>query len=291
MPSVQGFGLSLPMIKIDGGLSTALEELGADLKSMLWTGELIDKNPDQIIAAHRAYVDAGAKILISSSYQVSFIGEAKSGINDLTVSRLLVKSTELAKQASIGSDAKVAASIGPYGAALGDGSEYRGNYQISDEQIREFHSRRIEILAETKPDLFAVETIPSMREARIIEELIINTKIPYWISFSCKDELHISEGDTFEDAIGALEKSPNRLAVGVNCTDPRFISPLLRSVQSQEPFVIYPNAGRVWDAESKIWIGDPLGFNQYISDWIELGTEFIGGCCGVGPKEISTLAS
>ncbi len=221
MPLVQGFGLSLPMIKIDGGLSTALEELGADLKSVLWTGELIDKNPDQIIAAHRAYVDAGAKILISSSYQVSFIGEAKSGINDQTVSRLLVKSTELAKQASIGSDAKVAASIGPYGAALGDGSEYRGNYQISDEQIREFHSRRIEILAETKPDLFAVETIPSIREARIIEELIINTKIPYWISFSCKDELHISEGDTFEDAIGALEKSPNRLAVGVNCTDPR----------------------------------------------------------------------
>lgn len=291
MPLVQGFGLSLPMIKIDGGLSTALEELGADLKSVLWTGELIDKNPDQIIAAHRSYVDAGAKIIISSSYQVSFIGEAKSGINDQTVSRLLVKSTELAKQASIGSDSKVAASIGPYGAALGDGSEYRGNYQISDEQIREFHSRRIEILAETKPDLFAVETIPSMREARIIEELIINTKIPYWISFSCKDELHISEGDTFGDAIGALEKSPNRLAVGVNCTDPRFISPLLRSVQSQEPFVIYPNAGRVWDAESKIWIGDPLGFNQYISDWIELGTEFIGGCCGVGPKEIASLAS
>ena len=289
MPLVRGFGLSLPMIKIDGGLSTALEELGADLKSILWTGELIDKNPDQIIAAHRAYINAGAKIIISSSYQVSFIGEAKSGINDQTVSRLLVKSTELAKQASILSDAKVAASIGPYGAALGDGSEYRGNYLISDEELKEFHRRRIEVLAATEPDLFAVETIPSIREARIVEELIIDTKIPYWVSFSCKDELHISEGDTFEDAIGALEKSPNRLAVGINCTDPRFISPLLGSVQLQEPFVIYPNAGRVWDAESKIWIGDPRGFNQYISEWIELGAEFIGGCCGVGPKEISVL--
>jgi len=279
------------MIKIDGGLSTALEELGADLKSILWTGELIEKSPDQIIAAHRAYVDAGAKVVITSSYQVSFIGEAKSGINDQTVSRLLVKSTELAKQALIGSDAKVAASIGPYGAALGDGSEYRGNYQISDEQLREFHSRRIGILAETKPDLFAVETIPSLKEARIVEELIINTNIPYWISFSCKDELHISEGDTFEDAIGALKKSPKRLAVGINCTDPRFISSLLKSVRSKEPFVIYPNAGRVWDAESKIWIGDPLGFNQYISEWTDLGAEYIGGCCSVGPKEIASLAS
>jgi homocysteine S-methyltransferase len=279
------------MIKIDGGLSTALEELGADLKSILWTGELIEKNPDQIIAAHRAYVDASAKVVISSSYQVSFIGEAKSGINDQTVSRLLVKSTELAKQALIGSDAKVAASIGPYGAALGDGSEYRGNYQISDEQLRKFHSRRIEILAETEPDLFAVETIPSVKEAIIVEELIINTNIPYWVSFSCKDELHISEGDTFENAIGALEKSPNRLAVGINCTDPRYISSLLKSVRSKEPFVIYPNAGRVWDAESKIWIGDPLGFNQYISEWTDLGAEYIGGCCGVGPKEIASLAS
>jgi homocysteine S-methyltransferase len=279
------------MIKIDGGLSTALEELGADLKSILWTGELIEKNPDQIIAAHRAYVDAGAKVVISSSYQVSFIGEAKSGINDQTVSRLLVKSTELAKQALIGSDAKVAASIGPYGAALGDGSEYRGNYQISDEQLRKFHSRRIEILAETEPDLFSVETIPSVKEAIIVEELIINTNIPYWVSFSCKDELHISEGDTFENAIGALEKSPNRLAVGINCTDPRYISSLLKSVRSKEPFVIYPNAGRVWDAESKIWIGDPLGFNQYISEWTDLGAEYIGGCCGVGPKEIASLAS
>lgn len=279
------------MIKIDGGLSTALEELGADLKSILWTGELIEKNPEQIIAAHRAYVDAGAKVVITSSYQVSFIGEAKSGINDHTVSRLLLKSTELAKQALIGRDGKVAASIGPYGAALGDGSEYRGNYLISDEELRKFHSRRIEILAETKPDLFAVETIPSVREARIVEELIINTNIPYWISFSCKDELHISEGDTFEDAIGALEKSSNRLAVGINCTDPRYISSLLKTVRSIEPFVVYPNAGRVWDAESKIWIGDPLGFNQYISEWTDLGAEYIGGCCGVGPKEIASLAS
>ena len=291
MPLVQGFGLSLPMIKIDGGLSTALEELGADLKSILWTGDLIDKNPDQIIAAHRAYIAAGAKVIISSSYQVSYIGEEKTGKSDDAITKLLEKSIELAQIAKVKTETRIAASIGPFGAALGDGSEYRGNYQISDEQIRDFHSQRIEILASTKPDLFAVETIPSVREARIIEELIINTKIPYWISFSCKDELHISEGDTFEDAIGALEKSPNRLAVGVNCTDPRFISPLLRSIRSREPFVIYPNAGRVWDAESKIWIGDPLGFNQYISDWIELGTEFIGGCCGVGPKEISTLAS
>ena len=286
---MQGFGLSLPMIKIDGGLSTALEELGADLKSILWTGDLIDKNPERIIAAHRAYIDAGAKFVISSSYQVSYIGEDKTGKSDDEITKLLEKSTELAQIAKGKTDTKIAASIGPYGAALGDGSEYRGNYLISNEELKEFHRRRIEVLARTEPDLFAVETIPSVREAKIVEDLINKINIPYWVSFSCKDESHISEGDTFEDAILSLEKSPNRLAVGINCTDPRFISPLLRSVRSRESFVIYPNAGRVWDAESKIWVGEKLGMNKYLKDWSDLGVSYLGGCCGIGTSEIAAL--
>lgn len=288
---MQGFGLSLAVIKIDGGLSTALEEQGADLKSILWTGELIDLNPDAIINAHRSYIEAGAKVIITSSYQVSYIGEEKTGKSDEGITNLLKRSTKLAQIAATDSDTKVAASIGPYGAALGDGSEYRGNYQISESALRDFHKRRIEVLAATNPDLFAIETIPSITEAKIIEELVMNTKIPYWISFSCKDERNISEGDSFEAAISALVKSENRIAVGINCTDPRFVSSLLKSVRSREPFVIYPNAGRVWDAETKVWVGDSLGFNQYISEWTNLGAEFIGGCCGVGPKEIASLAS
>ena len=289
MPVVRGFGLSLAVIKIDGGLSTALEEQGADLKSILWTGELIEKNPDAIIAAHNAYISSGAEVVITSSYQVSFIGQEKTGKSDNEVSELLKLSTKLAKIATEGGKAKVAASIGPYGAALGDGSEYRGNYQISESSLRDFHQKRIEVLAETNPDLFAIETIPSLSEAKIIEDLIIKTKIPYWISFSCKDENNISEGDSLDTAISALVKSEDRIAVGINCTDPRFVTPLLRSISRKEDFVIYPNAGRVWDADSKVWIGDRLGFSQYIADWIDSGARYVGGCCGVGPEQIAEL--
>ena len=286
---VQGFGLSLDVIKIDGGLSTALEELGADLKSILWTGELIEKNPDAIVAAHKAFISSGAQIIITSSYQVSFIGKEKTGKSNQEISELLKTSTKLARIAAEGTSTEVAASIGPYGAALGDGSEYRGNYEISERSLRDFHLKRIEILAETKPDIFAIETIPSLTEAKIIEEIVIQTDIPYWISFSCKDERSISEGDLFNEAISALSNSENRIAVGINCTDPKFVTPLLKSVSVKEGFVLYPNAGRVWDAEAKVWIGDPTGFNLYVSEWIALGAQFIGGCCGVGPKEISAI--
>ncbi len=286
----QGFGLSLDVIKIDGGLSTALEAQGADLKSILWTGELIEKNPDAIVAAHKAFISSGAQIIITSSYQVSFIGQEKTGKSDQEISDLLKTSTKLARIASEGSSAKVAASIGPYGAALGDGSEYRGNYGISESSLKDFHLKRIELLAETNPDLFAIETIPSLTEAKIIEEIVIQTDIPYWISFSCKDERNISEGDSLDDAISALSKFENRIAVGINCTDPKFVTPLLNSVSVKEDFVLYPNAGRVWDADTKVWIGDLTGFNQYVSEWIALGAQFIGGCCGVGPAQIAELS-
>jgi homocysteine S-methyltransferase len=286
---VQGFGLSLDVIKIDGGLSTALEDQGADLKSILWTGELIEKNPDAIIAAHKAFISSGAQIIITSSYQVSFIGKEKTGKSDQEISELLKTSTKLARTAAEGSSAKVAASVGPYGAALGDGSEYRGNYGISESSLKDFHQKRIKVLAETSPDLFAIETIPSLAEAKIIEEIVIQTDIPYWISFSCKDERNISEGDSFKEAISELSNSKNRIAVGINCTDPKFVTPLLNSVSVHGDFVVYPNAGSTWDADAKVWIGDQTGFNQYVSEWIALGAQFIGGCCGVGPKEISVI--
>lgn len=277
------------MIKIDGGLSTALEELGADLKSVLWTGELIERDPQSIIRAHRSFIAAGAKVIISSSYQVSYIGEEKTGMSDYKITQLLKKSTELAQVARGNDEIKIAASIGPYGAALGDGSEYRGNYQIAEEDLEVFHRKRIEVLVQTKPDLFAVETIPSIIEAQIVEKLLLETNIPYWISFSCKDGLNISQGDSFNLAISSLAESDSRVAVGINCTDPSYVSQLLRSVEKRGDIVLYPNAGRVWDADLKIWAGEKLGINQYLKEWSDLGVSYLGGCCGIGPSEIAGL--
>ena len=278
---------------LDGGLSTALEQLGNNLNTSLWSGELLRTAPDQIEAAHKAFVDAGAQIIITSSYQISMDGCALRGWNESEVRDALLLSTELARNATRGSDVKVAASVGPYGASLADGSEYRGNYGRTKSQLKDFHRMRLQVLVESNPDLLAIETIPELTEAEAILELLEeqDMKIPYWMSFSCKDGEHISSGELFRDAVNLVSGKLGAIGVGINCTAPEFVTPLLSSAKSRIPFVVYPNSGRTWNAEIKEWEGAPTsGFSEMqIFEWKERGAKLIGGCCSVGPEEIAQM--
>ena len=274
---------------LDGGLSTALESLGNYLNSSLWTGELLQSDPQRIRDAHQLYVDAGSKILISSSYQISFLGCTRVGWSENDVQSALLLSTELARFSGI----KVAASVGPYGAALADGSEYRGNYNINFDELKAFHRQRLEILVESGPDYLAIETIPELREAQAILEVIadIGSEIPYWISFSCSSKQTISSGELFSDAVKIVSQSNGAMVVGINCTAPHLVTPLLSEVKSHLPFIVYPNSGRIWDPETKTWQGsdnDALSSFE-IKKWVSLGATIIGGCCSIGPKEIAQL--
>ncbi len=274
---------------LDGGFSTALEQLGNTLKTSLWSGELLKSHPDQVSAAHQLFVDAGAQVLISSSYQITYQGCIAHGWTKEEVDAAIIASTELARFPSV----KVAASIGPYGAYLADGSEYRGNYGLSKDELKDFHRDRLRALIATQPDLLAVETIPELTEAQSIIELIeeIDPTMPFWVSFSCKSESELSSGEKFADAVALVNSANSAIAVGVNCTKPGFIEPLLKSAKSVIPYVVYPNSGREWDSINKEWLG-PVKTSFERSDiqaWISLGATFIGGCCGVSPKDISDL--
>lgn len=274
---------------LDGGFSTALEELGNTLNTSLWSGELLKSHPDQVRAAHKLFADAGAEVLITSSYQITYPGCIALGWSREDVDKALQDSTELARFPGV----KVAASVGPYGAFLADGSEYRGNYGLSKEELKEFHRERLAALIATNPDLLAVETIPELTEAEAVIELIseLNPNMPFWISFSCKSESELSSGEKFSDAVELANKAKSAVAVGINCTKPDFISALLKSAQTNLPFVVYPNSGREWDADAKVWLG-PIDSSFEIEDiqaWKSLGATVIGGCCGVSPKDIVQL--
>ena len=281
------------VILLDGGLSTALEQLGNNLNTSLWSGELLRTAPDQIEAAHKAYINAGAQIIITSSYQISMYGCALRGWSESEVRDALMLSTQLARKATSGTDVLVAASVGPYGAWLADGSEYRGNYGKSKSELKDFHRSRLQILIESNPDLLAIETIPELTEAQAILELLSeqDVKIPFWMSFSCKDEEHISSGELFRDAAALVSGRIGAVAVGINCKAPQFVTPLLTSAKSRIPFVVYPNSGRAWNAEKKEWEGtDSAGFSEIqIFEWKERGAKVIGGCCSVGPAEIAQM--
>ena len=279
------------MIKLDGGLSTALENNGNKLTTSLWTGELIKSNPAEITKAHLDFINAGAQIIITSSYQLSYSGCGARGWSEQETDQALITSTKLAKDAvdQSGKAVKVAASVGPYGASLADGSEYKGNYGVTKTVLKDFHSRRLELLISTSPDYLALETMPDTFEVEILLELLKDCPIPFWISYSCRQGNQTNAGQSFQAAVDLAREA---MAVGINCTKPELITDLLRSASSSKPFIVYPNSGRVWDAKNKVWTGSgSAGFSdQLISEWVGAGAQIIGGCCGIGSTEIEKLA-
>ena len=276
--------------KIDGGLSTALENNGNKLTTSLWTGELIRTAPSEITKAHLDFINASSQVIITSSYQLSYLGCGTRGWSQAETDEALRASTQLAKDAvnKSGKDVKVAASVGPYGAALADGSEYKGNYGVSKSVLKDFHARRLEVLIATSPDLLALETMPDTFEVEVLLELLSDCPIPFWVSYSCKAGNQTNAGQSFADAVALADDA---IAVGINCTPPELITELLLSAKSDKPFVVYPNSGRLWDAVNKEWFGSSgAGFNQeLINQWISAGAQYIGGCCGIGADEIAEL--
>ena len=279
------------MIKLDGGLSTALESNGNKLTTSLWSGELIRSKPAEITKAYLDFINAGAQIVITSSYQLSYSGCSNRGWSDAETDQALISSTQLAKDAitQSGKSVKVAASVGPYGASLADGSEYKGNYRVSKSALKDFHERRLEILISTSPDYLALETMPDTFEVEVLLELLTDCPIPFWLSYSCKEGNQTNAGQSFQSAVYLAS---NAMAVGINCTKPELITELLHSTKSNKPFIVYPNSGRVWDAKNKVWTGSAAaGFsNKLVNEWIETGAEIIGGCCGIGAAQISEMS-
>lgn len=281
------------VLVLDGGLSTALEANGHSVGESLWTGELLLSNPDAVTEAHRQFVDAGADIIITGSYQLSFEGGRRAGWTDDDTERALRNSTTAARLAA-DEGTLVAASVGPYGAFLNDGSEFRGNYGVSDSVVREFHDRRLDVLLATDPDLLALETMPDLDEVRVILELMDSkdTTIPLWVSFTIGTPGQISGGGTFAEACALVSEYPDSIAVGINCSPIGVVTPTLESVAVDLPFVVYPNAGQNWDSDSMSWAGEPvLLTSEHVAEWVALGARIVGGCCGHGPSAIRAIVA
>jgi len=291
--------LQQPLI-IDGGLGSELERNGCDVSDRLWSGRVLLDAPQQIAKVHRAYLDAGARVVITASYQVSFSGFAREGFSSVATANALRKSVELARRVrddffkETGGYALVAASVGPYGAALADGSEFHGNYAANFDDLVQFHLQRMQILASSGPDLLACETIPSLEETHAILTCLKqfpDTKA--WFSFSCRDHLQISRTEPIRECARLLKNEPQVALIGINCTPPRLIESLIGELraETEKPIVAYPNSGRTWHAPSRSWLGtsELEDFGKLAKRWSDAGATWIGGCCGTTPDDISDL--
>lgn len=281
---------------IDGGLSGELEKRDHDLSDKLWSARLLRDAPEAIAQVHQDYVNSGGRVLITASYQASRRGFMATGMTSDQADDLMRLSISLAKDVAEKAPEKVwvAASVGPYGAVLGGGQEYVGNYGVAHVDLVQFHRERIAVLASAKPDLLACETIPDLDEVRALVEVLTDyPDIPAWITMSAQDGNSTCAGQGIGHLAELVSKTPSVVAVGVNCTKPEFVTSLFRqlAMKSQLPLIVYPNAGRVWDGLNMCWIGeghDKLP-KQIVSEWVKAGAKLIGGCCGLGPDAITQL--
>jgi len=291
------------VVILDGGLATELEAHGFDLSDRLWSARLLLADPDAVEDVHLAYFRAGAQVATTASYQASVEGFAEVGLDRAAALSAIGTSVALARHArdryreEIEGSAPgllVAGSVGPYGAMLADGSEYRGDYDVTAERLTAFHRPRMEALVEAGADLLAMETIPSVREADVLVRLLEEVDLPAWLSYSCRDATTTSAGEPIAEAV-AVGEDPRVVAVGVNCTAPRFLPALLAAARdaTDRPLIAYPNGGDRWDAPSRRWVADPGGrFDPTtVATWTTLGATWLGGCCGTGPAEIRALAN
>ena len=295
---------------LDGGMASELEFRGADIGGPLWSAHILEDAPEKIVAVHRSYLEAGAEILLTASYQVSRKGYAELGLDPSRADAALLRSVDLARAAraestgqKAGREVLIAASLGPYGAVLHNGAEYHGNYDCTFENLIEFHQQRIAVLAESQADLLAFETVPSLEEAEAIGEALKPwPNLAAWFSFNCPEpraaKHEVAHGELLRTCAERAASFPQTVAIGINCTQPQWLSKLIPELRaaSDKPIIVYPNSGEDWDAQSRCWIqmpgsSDPEAFGRQARQWYALGADIVGGCCRTRPAHIRAITA
>ncbi|MHC6231681.1 homocysteine S-methyltransferase [Arthrobacter sp. MMS24-T111] len=294
----------------DGALATELEARGCDLNDPLWSAKVLLEQPELIRDVHRDYFAAGANIATTASYQATPQGFAARGIGREEALDLVGLSVRLADEARRehmvthpdSGPLLIAGSVGPYGAYLADGSEYRGDYVLSPAEFRAFHGPRISALVQSGVDLLACETLPSFAEAEALLALTAEAGVESWFSFTLRDDASISDGTPLADVARLLDRRPHVAAVGVNCVPLHLVAPALAALRqyTRKPLLAYPNSGETYHADSKTWgapgtggaqDGAPQDLAAGVPAWREQGARIVGGCCRTAPGDIAAVAA
>lgn len=295
-----------PFVIVDGALATELERRGADLNDTLWSAKILLEQPELIYQVHLDYFRSGADCATTASYQATVKGLFQRGLNHAQALHVIQQSVQIARQARDDFWANpdnqtnrarpfIAASVGPYGAYLHDGSEYRGDYNLTEDELIDFHRERMRVLIDAGADMLACETIPTLLEARALSKLLSDfPNTTAWFTFTARDETHISHGETIADCARFLNSNPQVAAIGINCTSPLYINSLIQNLRTAttKPIIVYPNSGEIYDAANNTWLGETScdAFGLQARDWYANGARILGGCCRTTPEHIHEIA-
>jgi homocysteine S-methyltransferase len=296
----------------DGAMATELEKRGVDTNSALWSAEALIKDPEAVIAVHRSYFEAGAAIATTDSYQATPQAFIEAGFTAAQGAQFITQSVQLAQAArdeylanlpreerlAKGSALLIAGSVGPYGAYLADGSEYRGDYTLTDTQYRDFHRERMQLLADAGVDLFAFETMPNAAEVKALCGLLTDEfpGMTAWVSLSVgESSTALCDGTSLAAVVDMANACDQITAVGINCTAEENVTATLHTLTplTAKPIIVYPNNGDIYNPIDKSWQANPnaRSFTALAPEWRAAGARIIGGCCRSTPADIAGMAT
>jgi 5-methyltetrahydrofolate--homocysteine methyltransferase len=250
----------------------------------LWNVE----RPEQIIALHRAYLEAGSQIILTNTFGGSRIKLEKFGLGERT-RELNLAAVDLARQASQGS-AYVAGDIGPTGELM------RPLGPLSYEAALQAFSEQAAALAEGGVDLIWIETMTDLNEAKAaVTAARQAADLPVFCSLSFGRKARTMMGVSARQA--AQELWPLGLsAIGANCGEGLEMIPevlrQMREVLPDAPLIVKPNAGlpRLVSGQT-VYDLSAEDFARQMKEFIPLGAQVVGSCCGSSPAYIAALRS
>jgi homocysteine S-methyltransferase len=278
---------------LDGGLASELERRGHLLDDALWSARLLLDDPEAVRAVHVDYLRAGADVVSTATYQASRMGFARRGLDAQRADRMIARAVALAIAARtlVGRGALIAGSLGPYGALLADGSEYRGDYPLSVDELVAVHLPRVDALVAAGVDLVWFETLPSLAEARAVAAIAkARPAVRFWAQLSMRDERSIARGEPIAEVGPIFDGIDNVLGVGLNCAAPETIEAGLARLGSARKSAA-PNRGGRWDPVSRRFVGEAAGFDlgTWATRFLAAGATVVGGCCRTTPEDIARV--
>ena len=280
---------------LDGSMSFPLEQLGYNLKNKLWTGMALISDPDIIKNIHKDYINAGADYISTSTYQVSYDRLQNMGYQSSEIKKVFQKSVDIVKEAIKESrskkEIKIVGSFGPFASYDPNASEYVGKYNSTDDEIKNFHLNNINIIEETDLDIILYETIPCLREIKILSKILSQTNKEIWISITCNENIEFRDGSSFKEACKIISQIEQITTMGINCFSPLLVEKALKELKkySNKKTLVYPNSGEKYNPKDKYWSGKNEFNNLMIKNWLSLSPDIIGGCCRVGYNNIKKM--
>lgn len=294
-----------PILILDGGLGTSLEsEHGITFSSAsdpLWSSSLLLSSPSTLLACQRSFAQVPVDVLLTATYQVSAHGFLTTrstghphGVALEDIPRHLDKAVQIAEDAVAGPHAaKIALSLGPYGACMIPSQEYSGRYDAQHDdaaQLEAWHAARLRLFASvpalaSRIGFVALETVPrkdeiaGMRSALAREPALRG--VPYWVSClypggdagspDAEENYCLPDGTSVREAVIGMfssEHGPPPWGIGINCTKAWKLEALLRryedavremvesgGLQQWPALVLYPDgtSGEVYNTETQVW--------------------------------------